>query len=69
MDGLEYKLLENESSEGLQRHVNDLIGKGWVPLGGASVAAVNGWDLPYTFTQAMTSTSASRQAAARAADY
>jgi hypothetical protein len=69
MDGLQYELLEDQSAEGLQRKVNDRIGKGWAPLGGASVAAVENWDYPYTFAQAMTSTSASRLAAARAADY
>jgi len=69
MDGLQYELLEDQNAEGLQRKVNDRIGKGWTPLGGAAVAAVNGWDYPYTFTQAMTSTSASRAAAARAAGY
>lgn len=69
VDGLQYELLEADNAETLQRKVNDRIGKGWTPLGGASVAAVDGWDFPYTFTQAMTSTSASRTAAARAADY
>ena len=69
MSGLQYELLEDQHAEGLQQKVNDRIGKGWTPLGGASVAAVDGWDYPYTFTQAMTSTSESRKSAARAADY
>lgn len=63
MDGLEYRLIEDKHAEGLQRQVNALIGKGWSPLGGASVAAVGDWDHPYTFAQAMISTSASRTAA------
>jgi phage protein D len=66
MDELQYELLEANNAETLQRKVNDRIDKGWKPLGGASVAVAEGWDYPFIFTQAMTSTSESRKAAALA---
>jgi Domain of unknown function (DUF1737) len=66
VNGLQYELLEAQDTERLQSKVNDLISKGWTPLGGASIAIMEGWDFPCVYIQAMTSTSESRRLSTQA---
>ena len=68
---MQYKVVIEERADLLEKSVQDLIDKGWMPLGGASVCVTDngrGGD-SWMHQQALTSTAQSREAAAKARDY
>lgn len=60
---MEYKIVYGRDASDLERRVNELIALGWVPIGGIALQQCG------EFFQTMSSTTQSREAAARARDY
>jgi hypothetical protein len=77
---MDYKILTDSTTAGLEAKVNENIARGWVPRGGVSASAYfahwtnerKGYEESEEraeYAQAMTSTKESREAAARVRDY
>ena len=66
---MEYKIVVESHSEWLEKSVQELIKKGWQPLGGVSVCVIADVSRRVAWAQAMTSTQQTREAATLARDY
>lgn len=50
---MDYKIIENESSSGLEKEVKALIVDGWRPTGGVTLTAPPDFTSQWTYIQAM----------------
>jgi len=49
----EYKIISYDEKEGVEREVNELIKKGWQPVGGCTVILQDSKYQPRLYTQAV----------------